>query len=141
MTGRSTKRVVNDTDRYCAVTGRCESEPQDQAAATPMRQGTLINTKDPAFGDRAPRWISAGRDASRASSLDGSLDHLLWDVDMTVLDWRDLGCITPTTGHENGTLAQSGDRTGSLDLCAVHQLGTILKCLSARSRMRRRAIN
>ena len=115
------RRTAGDTASHCVDGTRRDEERRDLGKTMPIR----------------PRV----NDASRASSLDGSRDGPLRDLDMTVLDWSILRRIGLKNAHDDCERDGYEDLLVSVDLKAVRRLGTILKRLSARSRARRRLIN
>lgn len=141
MTASTSKRTGGGADSHCTEDARCAPASCSLVAATPIRPRVFIVTDDDEMGDLMQQALESKYDVNRHSSLGDPLDDLLGDVDVAILDSTSLGRIAPTTTADDRERAACEELPISLDLKAVHQLGTMVKGLSARWRGRRRTIN
>jgi hypothetical protein len=141
MNASQSKPAVEDADSQRSQDERCDPGPRGSGEAMAMRPRVLIVTTEEPIDYPLHQALEAECDVRWASTHDDSLDTRLRDADMAVVDWSTLGRIVAEATHQGCPHGTWADSPVGVDLGAVVRLGTILKSLSAGSRIRRRRIN
>jgi hypothetical protein len=141
MTTSQDKHAVEDANFHDAAGARCERTPRDLGKAMPMRPRVLVVTDDQQIGHPLHRALEAEYEVSWGSSLDDPFAGLLQDAELAVVDWSTLDRLVLETPWQDRRRDTRADSAVGDDLKAVQHLGTILKSLSASSRIRRRRTN